>query len=186
MLTACGEKKTHSETNRFEYAQIGWIIDAPKDWELISDEDANNSNQNGAASLEVVVGENIDMGGVTNLLGIKKNNLNFLKSTIEPFELSHEEAWLNNIYEVQDILHKSYTQQGFKVEPMKMGTKEIDGLDFVTYGFTFYDTNGQAVFHQILFNKYINGFDFSINVNYTNEESKNAMLAVLGNSRFSD
>ena len=82
------------------------------------------------------------------------------------------------------IIYNTYLNQGIKSDTSATTIEKINGLDFKKYSFTIYSPNGEVIIEQIVYSKLINGYDFSVNINYNNEEDKDVMMNAWKNSRF--
>ena len=78
----------------------------------------------------------------------------------------------------------TYENQGIKVDSSATSIESIDGLDFQTYSFTIYGSNGDVILKQSMFSRYINGYDFGINLNYNNDKDRDEQLKALRTSKF--
>ena len=63
-------------------------------------------------------------------------------------------------------------------------TMKIDGLDFEAFHITIFDPKGDTLICQDMYNSYINGYDFGVNINYDNQEDKETMMKVFRRSKF--
>lgn len=172
------------KNNIYKSHEIGWEMEIPKGWDIVTMEETDAYQKKGEDLLQSMVDETIDASQVRNLLSLKKDLFNLFQSTSEPFEIEYEGEWEENNIALKELLQDAFTQQGIKITSSDITTEIIDGLEFQTYTFTMYDANDTVILNQIMYSRWINGFDFGINLNYNNEDSKTEMLTAFRNSKF--
>lgn len=172
------------ENNSYSSKEIGWSINIPNNWKVMSRGQNEKYQEKGLDAIEEVVGEEIDVSGLKNLIGFQKNRFNIFQSTSEPFELEYEGEWEENNALVKELIYDTYLQQGIKVDSTATKIVKIDGLDFNSYSFTLFSPKGDVVLNQIMYSRLINGYDFGVNINYNNDSYKKEMIDALFNSKF--
>ena len=172
------------ENNIYKSNEIGWEIEIPKGWDLITMEETDAFQDKGEDLLQTMVEDDIDMSQLRNLLAFKKNAFNMFQSSSEPFEIEYEGEWKENNIALKELLEDAFAQEGIKMKASDISTEIIDGLEFMVYTFTIYSPDDKVILTQIMYSKWINGFDFGVNINYNDEDYKNEMLTALRNSRF--
>ena len=163
--------------------EIGWTIEMPNGWEIISKETQEENEKKGLKAIAETQGGDIDASGVKHLISFKKNQFNIFQSTSEPFKEEHAGEWAENNTALKNLLHATYTNQGMKIDTSSTNDK-IDGLDFDVFQIVLYSSKGEVILHQDLYWRYINGFDFGVTLNYNNEEDKETLQKVWRNSKF--
>lgn len=170
------------EGRTYTSQEIGWTINIPKGWTLVSKNKIEANNEKGRKAFEEVVGE-YDYSKVKNLLHFKKDKFNSFQSTSEPFELKYEGEWEDNNAGIKELIYTAYENKGIKADTSSTEVT-IDGLDFKVFKITLYGPDGNVILYQEMYNRHINGYDFSMNINYNNNKYKETMLEVLRNSKF--
>jgi len=168
----------------YKSREIGWQMEIPKGWDIVSMEETDAFQKKGEDLLQPMVDGVIDGSQTRNLLSFKKNIFNMFQSTSEPFEIEYEGEWEETNIALKELIEDTFAQQGIKVKPSVITNEIIDGLEFKRYTFTIYDQNDKVILNQIMYSRWIDGFDFGVNINYNNEDSKNEMLTAFRNSKF--
>ena len=172
------------ENNIYKSNEIGWEIEIPKGWDLITMEETDAFQDKGEDLLQTMVEDDIDMSQLRNLLAFKKNAFNMFQSSSEPFEIEDEGEWKENNKALKELLEDAFAQEGIKIKASDISTEIIDGLEFMVYTFTIYSPDDKVILTQIMYSIWINGFDFGVNINYNDNNYKNEMLTAFRNSRF--
>ena len=126
------------ENDTYSSKEIGWSINIPKNWKIISREQNEEYEKKGLDAMEKMVDEEIDVSGLKNLIGFQKNKFNIFQSTSEPFVVEYPGEWEENNAGLKELIYNTYENQGIKVDSSVTKTIKIDGLDFQTYEFTIY------------------------------------------------
>ncbi len=193
LTSSCGGKvdpnkqidEGNVENNTYTSQEMGWTIEIPKGWQAISKEESIELKEVGANSVGESMGEKVAVSTAKDLISFKKDNLNTFQSTTEPFESNDKEEWRETNLYVKDILYNAYMDQGYKkIDSSKVTIVKIDGVDFLSYSFALYASNGKIVLNQILYSNLRNGHDFAVGILYNNEKDKKTMLNAWLNSTF--
>lgn len=172
------------ENNVYTSEEIGWTITIPENWEVVSRAQNEAFRKKGLGAMEETLDQEIDVSGLKDLIGFKKNRFNLFQSSSEPFVSQFNGDWEENNAGLKAILFNTYTDQGIKVDTSATSITTVDGIDFHTYEFTLYGREGEVVLKQQMYSQLINGFDFGVNINYNNEADKQVMLDAWMNSKF--
>ncbi len=172
------------QNNIYKSEEIGWEIEIPDGWEIVTMEESDAFQKKGLDIMEPMLDENIDVSKLRNLLSFKKNMFNLFQSTSEPYEIEYDGEWEENNKALREFLLDAYQQEGIEVTASDITTEIIDGLKFYTYTFSLYDKNGNVILNQIMYSRWHNGFDFGVNINYNDEDLKTEMLTAFRNSKF--
>ena len=190
-LVSCGKADPNQQVdegtvknNIYTSEEIGWSIEIPENWTVIDKEQAKANVEKGSKVIEETIEGEIDYSELKNLIGFKKNQFNIFQSTSEPVVEEYEGEWEVNNELLKGIIYNTYLNQGIKSDTSATTIEKINGLDFKKYSFTIYSPNGEVIIEQIVYSKLINGYDFSVNINYNNEEDKDVMMNAWKNSRF--
>ncbi|XLS28890.1 hypothetical protein ACJD0Z_17050 [Flavobacteriaceae bacterium M23B6Z8] len=194
MILSCGQKDPNKQIdegtvadNIYTSKEIGWQITIPEGWKVISRERQEIFDKKGVEMMEGVLGEGVvdtDTGEFKNLIGFQKNRFNLFQSTSEPFEEEYEGQWEENNKLMKELIYEAYLQQGIDADSTPTITVNVDGLDFRSYEFTIRSPKGEVILKQRIHNRLVNGYDFSVNINYNNETDKKIMVDAWLNSTF--
>lgn len=172
------------ENNVYKSNEIGWEMEIPKGWEIVTMEETKSFQEKGTDFLEDIAEAEIDVSKLRNLLSFKKGLFNMFQSTSEPYEIEYEGEWEENAVALKEFLYDAYTQQGIKVSVSDTTTELIDGLEFQLYTFSLYGPDDEVILNQMMYSTLTNGYDFGVNINYNNDTDKNEMLKAFQNSKF--
>ena len=170
------------EGGTYTSQEIGWTMEIPKGWSIISKDKMDKSTERGMEAVKDVGGK-IDYSGLKHLINFQKNQFNIFHSTSEPFQLEYDGEWEDNNAGLKELLYGTYANQGIKVDTSSSNAK-IDGLEFKVFHITVYGPNGDIILYQDMYSRYINGFDFGVNINYNNDKDKDIMMNVWRSSKF--
>lgn len=188
-LSSCREankKIDEGQIHEHEYfsKEIGWSMEIPPGWIVTDLEKTKESAERGMEAIEETMNTEVDYSGLKNLISFQKNTFNIFQSSSEPFKLAYEGEWEENDSYLKTIIYSTYENKGIKADSTATTIEKIDGLDFRTYSFTIYGPKRDTILKQTLYNRLINGFSFSVNINYNNEKDRDEMLSVFRKSKF--
>ncbi|BCY28651.1 hypothetical protein [Flavobacterium okayamense] len=190
-LISCGKADPNQQVdegnvknNIYTSEEIGWSIEIPEDWTVIDKEQTKASNERGLKAIEETIDGKIDYSELRNLIGFQKNQFNLFQSTSEPYVEEYDGEWEENNEALKQIIYMTYVNNGIKTDSSATTIEKINGLDFKKFSFTIYSPNDEVILEQIMYSRFIEGYDFSVNINYNNEEDKEVMMNVWKNSRF--
>ena len=172
------------KNNVFENKEIGWKMEIPTNWKIIKKEKSNKDVIDAYETVETSTGEKYNKSQFTNILKFEKDMFNKFSSTIEKYDIKIHGDWNKTNSKVKKIIYESYLKQGIKVDSSATKTENIGGIDFKTYELTLYNKKNEIALNQIMFSKYLNGFDFGVNINYNNVEDKRLLLKHWKESKF--
>lgn len=171
------------DRNIYRSQEIGWTIEIPDGWQIISKNELEVNDKKGMDAIEEVQEGGFDYSGLKHLISFRKNMFNAFQSTSEPFELEYEGEWEDNNEALKGLVYKAFTNQGIKVDTSSSAAT-IDGLDFEVFHITVYGPNGDIILYQDMYSRHINGYDFGVNLNYNSDKDKEIMMKVWENSKF--
>lgn len=190
-LNACKDKDPNShieegvvKEDTYFSKEIGWSIDLPKDWDVVESDMQKKIQKKGLKAIQEANDIEVDVSGLKNLISFKKDQFNLFLSTSEPFELAYEGEWEENHEAVKDFITTTYAKNGIDYDESSTSIETIDGLEFKTFTFTLYDPNGKVLLKQAMYGRHINGYDFSVCINYNNDDDRDVMLKAFRNSKF--
>lgn len=164
--------------------EIGWTITVPDGWKIVDKEKTQELTEKGVKALEKTIDGEIDFSRLKNLINFQKDQFNFFQSTSELFAIEYPGEWEENNSTLKEIIYTTYQNQGIKTDSSITGIENIDGLDFYTYSFTIYSTDGKIILKQLMYSRLINGLVFGVNINFNNKKAKDEMLSAFRNSKF--
>jgi len=188
-MISCGQRDPNKQIDEgniegetYTSQEIGWTIQIPKGWTVISKDKIEVVTEKGLEAIEEVAGR-IDYSGLKHLISFQKNQFNIFQSTSEPAKLEYEGEWQENNKKLNKVIHAAYVNQGIKIDTSSTKAT-ISGLDFEVFKCTIYGPDGKVILFQELYSRYINGYDFGVNINYNNNNDKEKMMEVWIKSKF--
>jgi hypothetical protein len=190
-LTSCGQVDPNKnidegkvEGSFYTSQEIGWTIEIPEGWTVVDIEKTKETEEKARKAVEETMNGEIDLSAFKKLISFQKDQFNCLQSSSEPFKLEYEGEWEENNAALKEIIYTTFLNQGVKSDSSATTIEKIDGLEFQKYSFTIYSPKGEVILKQIMFSRLINGFDFGVNINYTNDKDRDELLKVFRNSKF--
>lgn len=190
MLISCGQKDPNKQIDEgnvkgeiYKSSDIGWTIEIPKGWSVISKDQIDNQEAKGKEAIEKSSGQKVDMTQMKHLISFQKNQFNLFASTSEPFKEDYPGEYQENSKKLCNMIYQTYVDNKIKTDSSS-GKEIIQGLEFNVFRTTIYTPDGKVILNQIMYNRLINGFDFGVNINYNNDEDKKAMLDAFKKSNF--
>jgi hypothetical protein len=191
-INGCQQKSSEREENKvakvngnvYKNESLGWQIQIPDSFNLISQDKMDEFDQQGrdiiGLSEEEVAQYN---NGLEHLVSFGKDDFNIFAATAEPFEIMYEGEYEDNNRLLNELIYQTFVNQGLTIDTSSSNVV-IDELEFMSFKTNIYDPSGEIIITQELFNRYINGYDFSVNINYNNDADKSAMLNAWKTSTF--
>jgi hypothetical protein len=190
-LTSCGQVDPNKnidegkvEGSFYTSQEIGWTIEIPEGWTVVDMEKTKETDEKARKAVEETMDGEIDLSAFKKLISFQKDQFNCLQSSSEPFKLEYEGEWEENNAALKEVIYTTFLNQGVKSDSSATTIEKIDGLEFQKYSFTIYSPKGEVILKQIMFSRLINGFDFCVNINYTNDKDRDELLKVFRNSKF--
>lgn len=192
-LLSCNGQNTEPTTDRetpdnnttYTCKEIGWTIEIPEGWEIVTESDLAGNVEKGAEAISEVYEEEIDYSQVKNLVGFKKNDFNIFTSTLQKFEEEYPNEWEAVYQSVKEVLYKTYTNKGFVVDTSS-SEATIDGQAFEIYSSALYTPEGKLILNQDMYSCYRNGYDFGATLNYNDPINKEVMIKAWKASKFGE
>ncbi|HEX4375200.1 MAG TPA: hypothetical protein VHZ50_17980 [Puia sp.] len=189
-IISCGQVDPNKQIDEgrvkgeiYESKEIGWSIEIPKDWTIISKDKTEANDQKGKKAIEKSAGIQVDTKGLKHLISFQKNQFNIFASTSELYKEETPGEYQQNNKALNEIIYKTFVDQGIKLDSAS-GKEIIQGLEFNAFYTTIYTPDGKVILHQILYSRLINGYDFGVNINYNNEQDKKIMIDAWEKSKF--
>ncbi|HXB41679.1 MAG TPA: hypothetical protein VNZ49_14155 [Bacteroidia bacterium] len=190
IIISCGQTYPNKQIDEenikgeiYESTEIGWSIEIPKNWSIISKDKIEANDQKGKDAIEKATGQEIDTKAMKHLISFQKNQFNIFSSTIEPFKEEFPGEYEKNNKILNELVYQTFVDQGIKTDSSS-GKEIIQGLEFNTFYTTVYAPDGKVILNQILYSRLINGYDFGVNINYNNEQDKKIMMDTWKKSKF--
>ncbi|WP_316769878.1 hypothetical protein [Pedobacter frigiditerrae] len=184
VFAACNSSTPKEEKPKpgiYTSLEVGWTIKIPQGFQSLSKSRIEANMQKGKEALNKVAEGKVETDGAINLVNFQKNQFNSLFALIESCE--DQERFLRNNQKVRKLIFDTYTNQEIKVDTLS-GREEIAGQTFNTFYIKIYGPSGEVLMNQIMFNQFIRGYDFGVNINYNNETDKQTLLNAFKNSTF--
>jgi len=196
LFFSCKEKDRHLDPNKqvdegsvkggtYVSQDIGWTIAIPKGWAVVSRDQTQANEKKGADDLRKSSHTVIDISGLKHLISFQKDKFNSLMSTSEPFPNDSPGAFDDNCVTVNKMIYDAYASQGIRSDTSS-SVELIHGRRFHVFHATLYGSDGKVILQQLLYSKLINKRDFSVTINYNNEEDKKVMMDAFANSTFKE
>lgn len=189
-LISCGQKDPNKQIDEgtvkdeiYKSKEIGWTIEIPKGWSIVSRDKTDENDQKGQEAIEKSSGQKIDLSHLKHLISFQKNNFNLFASTSEPFKEESPGDYIKSSKSVRELIYQTYVDHDIKADSSS-GKEIIQGLEFNVFYTTIYAPDGKVILNQILYNKLINGYDFGVNINFNNDNDKKIMLDAFKKSKF--
>jgi hypothetical protein len=196
LLFSCKQKDKHLGPNKqvdegtvkgdaYVSQDIGWTIAIPKGWAVVS------LDQTEADERKIKLDGNrhdyagVDKSGEKHLISFRKDKFNSLMSTSEPFLSDSAGAFDDSCAAINKMIYDAYVSQGIRCDTSS-GLEMIQGRQFHMFHAKVYDGGGKVILQQLLYSRLINKKDFSLTINYNNEEDKKVMMDAFTNSTFKE
>lgn len=190
-LTACGEIDPNAQIDEgkitgdlYTSSEIGWTMHIPKGWAILTRDQVDSYQDKGKQAIEGEIGVEVDTDEVKNLLSLKKDRLNIFQSTSQPFVEEYPGEWKESNKALKQLLVDTYQSKGIGTTVTDTTTETIDGITFETYEFTLRKPDGKEFLWQLMYSSLVNGYDFGMNITYSNEQSRDEILSAWRASRF--
>lgn len=190
ILFSCGPANPNEQIDeglvkgeRYTSKEIGWSIEIPAQWKIVSRDKLEDLDEKGKAAIEKTAEMEVNTKMLKHLISFQKDPFNIFSSTSEPYQEASPGEYQQNNQLLYDIIYKTFTDQGIQADTSS-GKELIHGLEFNTFYTTIYDLEGKVILRQILYSRLINGYDFGVNINYNNEQDKTTLLNAWRRSKF--
>lgn len=181
LFTSCSESKPELITYTFD--KIGWEVQAPNNWEVISYTKLDANMARGVKALGEK--QSIESQKIEYLLNVKLTKSNFFNSYIAPFN--------QNVYDLKLVLElgiesmdKMHKEREIDATLSDISQVKVGGLDFYTYSVQVKNTKGELVLTQYSYSRIINEYLLQVVIGHNNPKSKEALLGAWKTSIFTD
>lgn len=186
ILVACNSsapKEEKQRTAHYTSKELGWTIEIPTGYRLISKAKIQVNDQKGKEAIDEVYDGNVNTDSLKHLVSFQKNQLNIFDSTIEPYVEKQVGEYEANNQAIKKLLFDTYRNQKIKIDTLS-GKETIQGYRFNAFYIKVYGPSGAVLMHQVMYSTLLKGYDFGVNINYNNEEDKKVLMDVFKNSKF--
>ncbi|MEM6685536.1 MAG: hypothetical protein AAF617_07035, partial [Bacteroidota bacterium] len=126
-------------------SELGWQIKIPQGWDVITKTETDYLTERGLEAMEDTFDVEIDISGVKDLISFRKNRFNAFLSNSEPFEETYTDEWKDNNADVKKLVYETFMDQGINVDSTATEIVQIDGFDFLRFGFRVKSPNNTVV-----------------------------------------
>jgi hypothetical protein len=190
MLFSCKQPDPNKQVDEgtvknevYKSAELGWEINLPKGWEVITKDKMAESTKKGGEAIAKSTGQEINTKGVKNLICIKKDKFNTLLSTSEASAASDASDYPANTKKLYALLFQTFAAQGIKADTSS-GIETIQGHEFYVFHDALHGKNGEIIVRQTMYSTLLNGNDFAVTLMYNNDADRDTLLKCWRNSRF--
>lgn len=178
------ENGTLNDNYQFEAKEVGWTTSIPKNWNLLTKEEADRLNKKGMEAIEATTGSKIEIGDLRELINLKKDAYNSFLSTIQSYDEKRDGPYDQKNTDMIKMIRDTYTAKGIKHD-ITTSTTEVGGLEFLKVTVRiFKPASEEVLMWQEMYSRLIRNFDFSMTVNYNNPSDKVILDKIIMDSRF--
>lgn len=184
LLWSCSGQEKSADTKEYSFPQVGWKIKVPTDFTILDSNQVNELNRKGVSAVEKTFDTTLDTHDTKTLITVKKGDVNYLSSTIIPFDEARDGSWSEASSNLKMALAQTFTTQmpGIKLDTSS-STKNIDGVDFQQFHLVVTYPNSK-VLHTYMYSALRNGFDYGISVSYTDDKIGKQLMDIVDDSKF--
>jgi len=173
------------EKNIYTVKEVGWTTALPRDWEVVTKRENYEITEKGKKAIEDMYGTKVNDSKLVSLVTIRKNMFNSFQSTMEPFDEKTDGDYDAHNIAVQEMIKDVYKEKGIPTD-YTLGAVKIDGIMFDRLEIKLYSPGKkQIILEQKVFSAYINGYDFSMNINFNNSPDEEKLMDIVMGSKFS-
>jgi hypothetical protein len=174
------------DKNSFRVPAIGWTVRIPEKWKKSYKEKDYQLDEDEQDKIDDLISSKTDNNSqILELVTIYKNRLNNFISTMEPFDETNNGSYDDRNMAVHEGLKSAYAAKKIYAE-YEVAAKRIDGIMFDIFDIRVYTHDKRRVsLYQSIFNSLINGYYFTVIINYNNEADKDSFLNIIETSKFS-
>lgn len=184
------EKQNEIETGKlsgegvYNSEEVGWSAKIPEGWDVITGKEQARLMENGAKNLKDATNVEMDISGMKQLLNLKKDMYNGFLSNIELLPENETATFEETDKQLAELMQHTYKSQGIPSSFLR-STEKIDDLEFYVHYITLYNADStEVILNQRMYSRIINGYIFSMTVNYNNEADFKAQDEMIKTSKF--
>jgi len=176
--------QAQNETDRqYHSREINWTIEIPDGWTVVTKEKEQENDQKGKKALEKANDVNIDTTGLKTLVRFQKDKFNVFASKTLPMKEDYPGAYEEGLVQQYAAMFNAFKNGGIKADTSS-GTETIQGMKFYTLYAILYSSKGDAILHQVIYNKFYKGYAWGVVISYNSTRYKEKMLNAFKNSKF--
>jgi len=174
------------DKNSFRVPAIGWTVRIPEKWKKSYKEKDYQLDEDEQDKIDDLISSKTDNNSqIQELVTIYKNRFNNFISTIEPFDETINGSYDERNIAVHEALKSDYAVRNIYTQ-YEVAARRIDGIMFDVFDLRVYAPDKRkVVLYQSIFNCLINGYYFTMTVNYNNDVDKDSLLSIIQTSKFS-
>lgn len=163
---------------------IGWTIEIPSGLTVVSRNQIEESNERGRDYFEETVGEDFSTKQIRYLINFRKDMFNSFVSTSEQMNVAEQQDYAALKDNVKTVMCETYKKNDVQFHVTDTETVEIGGLEFSTFQFHVHGPGGEILLTQRMYNRLIDGKDFSVAISYNDQACGDEILTAWKNSKF--
>jgi hypothetical protein len=172
-------------TNTYSVNEIGWTMNIPEGWEVLTRKEVKAMNDKGKKTMQEIFDAEADISKVQPLISIKKDRLNIFTSNMEKVNEAREESYDDRIIATKEVLRTAYRIKNMKFVD-EVGAKRIDGIMFDIFDLKIFapDDDKKIILYQSIYSASINGYDFMMSITYNNKKHGETLMEIINSSKF--
>jgi hypothetical protein len=179
-----GQTNNNSKSKEFSFQQVGWKVKIPEDFTVMDSARTEALARRGENAIERTYDTTLDFKATRTLISASKGQYNYFASTITPFDPAVDRDWEEANAALKNVIVETFQTQ---MPDMKIDTsssvEKIDGLEFQKFHVVTTYPN-KMVMNVFMYARLHKGYDFGINICYTDEETGEDLKKSLAGSKF--
>jgi len=161
---------TSKQDHQFQFPEVGWKVKVPSEFTIMDSAQATPIGT--------------DFGTTKTLISFNKGQYNFFSSTITPFDPARDGDWNEVNSKLKNVILGTLRNQAEAIKVDTSSSDElIDGLEFHKFQIiTTYQS--KLVMKTLMYRRLHMGFDYGINISYTDENVGQELQLILASSKF--
>lgn len=173
------------EKNVYKAAEVGWTVQLPENWEVLTKREIARLNDKGKETIERSSNTTINDSGLVYLINLKKDAFNSFVSTIEPFSEEKDGSYAGHNTLTLEMMKKAYESKKISCD-CEEGKGKLNDLEFDIFTCKIYNPGKtKVILNQKMYSRLINGYDFAMTLIYNNEKDLQTMNDMINKSKFS-
>jgi hypothetical protein len=171
-ITLLSVKSQVKQSHQFQFLQVGWKIKVPPEFTIMDSAQVAAMGDNGA------------FGTTKTLISFSKGQYNFFSSTITPFDPQRDGDWNEVNSKLKNVILETIRTEASVIKiDTSSSVETIDGLEFHKFQIiTTYQS--KLVMNTLRYRRLYKGFDYGINISYTDENVGKELELILASSKF--
>lgn len=190
LLTTCSHPDPNKQVDEgtvkgstYHCPEVGWTINIPDGWDVTTKDKLDELDTKGKEAIAKTFSGDVDTKDLKHLISFQKNQFNMLSSTAQPFKEDSAGDYEQQNKALYVLVYETFTAQGIKADTAS-GKETIQGIEFNKFTADIHGPDGDIIMHEIMYSRFINGYDFGANINYNNDDDKKIMMDAFKNSKF--